>query len=112
MELGAWYTVTNAVDPASERTRITATRGFRFSIPSSPAAQRYSGHDRLLARALDAASGQMVKSPADLYDMLEKPLMIDLHSRTAWCGSETWKTITICRISAADVDGLSRTSAR
>src|SRR6266853_2198982 len=81
MELGAWYTVTNAVDtgvnPGNYRDK-----GVFVSIPFEallPNDTRVVTGFSLSPWTRDP--GQMVNSPVDLYQMLEKPLMLDLHDR-------------------------------
>src|SRR5260221_7819083 len=81
MELGAWYTVTNAVDtgvnPGNYRDK-----GIFVSIPF----EALLPNDTRIVTGFSLAPwtrdiGQMVNSPVDLYQMLEKPLMIDFHDR-------------------------------
>src|SRR3989442_10430894 len=81
MELGAWYTVTNAVDtgvnPGNYRDK-----GVFVSIPF----EGLLPNDTRVVTGFSLAPwtrdpGQMVNSPVDLYQMLEKPLMLDLHDR-------------------------------
>jgi len=81
MELGAWYTVTNAVDtgvnPGNYRDK-----GVFVSIPF----EALLPNDTRVVTGFSLAPwtrdpGQMVNSPVDLYQMLEKPLMLDLHDR-------------------------------
>jgi len=80
MELGAWYTVTNAVDPGVGGEPNYRDKGVFVSIPFEallPNDTRVTTGFSLAPWTRDA--GQMVKSPVDLYDMLEKPLMIDMN---------------------------------
>src|SRR6266702_1620944 len=81
MELGAWYTVTNAVDtgvnPGNYRDK-----GVFVSIPF----EALLPNDTRLVTGFSLAPwtrdpGQMVNLPVDLYQMLEKPLMLDMHDR-------------------------------
>src|SRR5260221_8578705 len=78
MELGAWYTVTNAVDtgvnPGNYRDK-----GVFVSIPF----EALLPNDTRVVTGFSLAPwtrdpGQMVNSPVDLYNTLEKPVMIDL----------------------------------
>jgi membrane-associated phospholipid phosphatase len=80
MELGAWYTLTNAVDTGIPDEKNYRDKGVFVSIP----------FDALLANDTKVTTGfslqpwtrdvgAMVKSPVDLYDTLEKSLMIDMH---------------------------------
>jgi membrane-associated phospholipid phosphatase len=79
MELGAWYTVTNAVDLGVDGTNYR-DKGVFVSIP----------FDALLTNDTKVTTGfslqpwtrdagAMIRSPVDLYDSLEKSLMIDMH---------------------------------
>ncbi len=81
MELGAWYTVTNALDtgvnPGNYRDK-----GVFVSIPF----EALLTNDTRVVTGFSIAPwtrdvGQMLNSPVDLYQMLEKPLMLDLHDR-------------------------------
>lgn len=81
MELGAWFTMTNAVDTGVGEGNYR-DKGVFVSIPFEallPADTRAVGGFSIAPWTRDV--GQMVNSPVDLYDMLEKPLMLDMHSR-------------------------------
>ncbi len=80
MELGAWYTVTNAVDTGIGDERNYRDKGVFVSIPFEallPSDSRVVTGFSIAPWTRDV--GQMVNSPVDLYQMLEKPLMLDLH---------------------------------
>src|SRR6266571_1417267 len=80
MELGAWYTVTNVVDTGVGNESNYRDKGVFVSIPFEallPADTRMTTGFSLAPWTRDP--GQMVNSPVDLYQMLEKPLMLDLH---------------------------------
>ena len=80
MELGAWYTVTNAVDTGVGDERNYRDKGVFVSIPFEallPADSRVVTGFSIAPWTRDP--GQMVNSPVDLYQMLEKPLMLDTH---------------------------------
>src|SRR5712692_3592066 len=82
IELGAWYTVTDAVDPGVGAEANYRDKGVFVSIPfeaTLPADTRATGGLSLAPWTRDP--GQMVNSPVDLYQMLEKPLMLDMHDR-------------------------------
>lgn len=85
MEMGAWYTITNANDrggPAAQEGGVYYDKGLFFSIPFSS----LLGQD---SRAVGAYAlspwgrdpGQLVVPPADLYSIIERPLMGDMHER-------------------------------
>ena len=79
MELGAWYTVTNAVDPGIGNESNYRDKGVFVSIPFEALLlkdTRVTSGFSLAPWTRDV--GQMVKTP-DLYEMLKKPLVIDLH---------------------------------
>jgi len=79
MELGAWYTVTNAVDTGVGESNYR-DKGVFVSIPFEallPADTRVVAGFSIAPWTRDP--GQMVRSPVDLYQMLEKPLMLDMH---------------------------------
>jgi membrane-associated phospholipid phosphatase len=81
IELGAWYTVTNAVDTGVDKGNYR-DKGVFVSIPLEallPADSRTVTGFSLAPWTRDV--GQMVNSPADLYQMLEKPLMLDMPDR-------------------------------
>lgn len=80
MELGAWYTVTNALDTGIPDEKNYRDKGVFVSIPF----EALLPNDTKVTTGFSLAPwtrdvGQMVRSPVDLYDTLEKPLMIDLH---------------------------------
>jgi membrane-associated phospholipid phosphatase len=82
MELGAWYTVTNAVDAGIGDEKNYRDKGVFVSIPF----EALLPNDTKVATGFSIAPwtrdvGQMLNSPVDLYQMLEKPLMIDMHDR-------------------------------
>ena len=82
MELGAWYTVTNVVDAGIGSEANYRDKGVFVSIPFEallPADTQVVTGFSLAPWTRDP--GQMVNSPVDLYQMLEKPLMLDLHDR-------------------------------
>src|SRR6266480_492243 len=82
MELGAWYTVTNVVDTGVAGESNYRDKGVFVSIPFEPllpADTRMTAGFSLAPWTRDP--GQMVYSPVDLYQMLEKPLMLDMHDR-------------------------------
>jgi len=82
MELGAWYTVTNAVDTGIGTERNYRDKGVFVSIPFEallPADTRLTTGFSIAPWTRDP--GQMINSPVDLYQMLEKPLMLDMHDR-------------------------------
>jgi membrane-associated phospholipid phosphatase len=79
MELGAWYTVTNAVDTGVGVANYR-DKGVFVSIPF----EALLPNDTRVVTGFSIApwtrdEGQMVNSPVDLYAMLEKPLTIDMH---------------------------------
>jgi membrane-associated phospholipid phosphatase len=80
MELGAWFTATNAVDTGVGDGNYR-DKGVFVSIPFEallPADTRAVGGFSIAPWTRDA--GQMVNSPVDLYRTLEKPLMLDMHN--------------------------------
>jgi membrane-associated phospholipid phosphatase len=80
MELGAWYTVTNAVDNGIPQEPNYHDKGVFVSIPFEallPNDTRVTTGFSLQPWTRDV--GQMVNSPVDLYNTLEKPLMVDMH---------------------------------
>ena len=80
MELGAWYTVTNAVDSGVGNESNYRDKGIFVSIPFEallPADTRAETGISLAPWTRDV--GQMLNSHVDLYRMLEKPLVIDMH---------------------------------
>jgi membrane-associated phospholipid phosphatase len=80
IELGAWYTVTNAVDNGIPQEQNYHDKGVFVSIPFEallPNDTRVTTGFSLQPWTRDA--GQMVNSPVDLYNTLEKPMMIDLN---------------------------------
>src|SRR5437763_3272667 len=82
MELGAWYTVTNVVDTGDGNEANYRDKGVFVSIPFEgllPNDTRLVTGFALSPWTRDPA--QMVNSPVDLYQMLEKPLMLDMHDR-------------------------------
>ena len=82
MELGAWYTVTNVVDTGVGNEANYRDKGVFVSIPFEgllPNDTRLVTGFALSPWTRDP--GQMVNSPVDLYQMLEKPLMLDMHDR-------------------------------
>jgi len=82
MELGAWYTVTDVVDKGVGNEANYRDKGVFVSIPFEgllPNDTRVVTGFALSPWTRDP--GQMVNSPVDLYQMLEKPLMLDLHDR-------------------------------
>src|SRR5207247_11020139 len=82
MELGAWYTVTNVVDTGVGSESNYRDKGVFVSIPFEallPADTRMTTGFSLAPWTRDP--GQMVNSPVDLYQMLEKPLVLDMHDR-------------------------------
>jgi membrane-associated phospholipid phosphatase len=79
IELGAWYTLTNAVDTGIPSEKNYHDKGVFVSIPF----EALLPNDTRVTTGISVSPwtrdpGQMVHSPADLYDMLEKPMMIDL----------------------------------
>jgi len=79
MELGAWYTVTNAVDTGVDGSNYR-DKGVFVSIPFEallPGDSRVVTGFSLAPWTRDV--GQMLNSPVDLYRMVEKPLVIDMH---------------------------------
>ena len=80
MELGAWYTLTNAVDTGIPDEKNYRDKGVFVSIPFESLLTndtKVSTGFSLQPWTRDA--GAMIKSPVDLYDTLEKSLMIDMH---------------------------------
>jgi len=82
MELGAWYTVTNVVDTGVGGESNYRDKGVFVSIPF----EGLLPNDTKLVTGFSLSPwtrdpGQMVYSPVDLYQMLEKPLMLDMHDR-------------------------------
>jgi len=82
MELGAWYTVTSAIDNGILQEQNYHDKGVFVSIPF----EALLPNDTKVATGFSIAPwtrdvGQMLNSPVDLYQMLEKPLMIDMHDR-------------------------------
>ena len=80
MELGAWYTLTNAVDTGIPDEKNYRDKGVFVSIP----------FDALLTNDTKVTTGfslqpwtrdagALIRSPVDLYDTLEKSLVIDMH---------------------------------
>ena len=79
IEMGAWYTVTNAVDSGVGEANYR-DKGVFMSIPFEallPSDTKITTGFSLAPWTRDV--GQMVNSPVDLYDMLEKSLMIDMN---------------------------------
>src|SRR6266705_4784222 len=82
MELGAWYTIPNMVDSGVGSEGNYRDKGVFVSIPFEallPADTRVTTGFSLAPWTRDP--GQMVNSPVELYQMLEKPLMLDMHDR-------------------------------
>ncbi len=82
MELGAWYTITSAVDTGVGNDNNYRDKGVFVSIPFEallPSDTRITSGFSIAPWTRD--EGQMINSPVDLYQMLEKPLVIDLHDR-------------------------------
>jgi membrane-associated phospholipid phosphatase len=82
MELGAWYTATNALDNGIGKEGNYHDKGIFVSIPFEallPADTSVVTGFSLAPWTRDI--GQMLNSPVDLYQMLEKPLMLDMHDR-------------------------------
>ncbi len=82
LELGAWYTVTNAVDTGVGNEGNYRDKGVFVAIPF----EALLASDTRIVGGFSIAPwtrdpGQMVNTPVDLYQMLEKPLMIDMHNR-------------------------------
>ena len=80
IELGAWFTATNAVDTGVNEGGNYRDKGVFVSIPFEallPADTTAVGGFSIAPWTRDV--GQLVASPVDLYDMLEKPLMLDMH---------------------------------
>jgi membrane-associated phospholipid phosphatase len=80
LELGAWYTVTNAVDAGVGNEPNYRDKGVFMSIPFEPLLAR----DSSVVTGFSLAPwtrdvGQMLNTPVDLYRMVEKPLVIDVH---------------------------------
>jgi membrane-associated phospholipid phosphatase len=80
IELGAWYTVTNAEDNGIPQEQNYHDKGIFVSIPF----EALLPNDTKVTTGFSLAPwtrdvGQMVHSPVDLYDTLEKSLMIDMH---------------------------------
>jgi membrane-associated phospholipid phosphatase len=80
IELGAWYTVTNAEDNGIPQEQNYHDKGVFVSIPF----EALLPNDTKVTTGFSLAPwtrdvGQMVHSPVDLYDTLEKSLMIDMH---------------------------------
>jgi membrane-associated phospholipid phosphatase len=80
MELGAWYTVTNAVDAGIPNESNYRDKGVFVSIPFEPLLP----NDTKVTTGFSLQPwtrdvGQMVNTPVDLYTTLEKSLMIDMH---------------------------------
>jgi hypothetical protein len=80
IEMGAWYTVTNAVDTGVGSEPNYRDKGVFMSIPF----EALLPNDTKITTGFSLAPwtrdvGQMVNSPVDLYDTLEKSLMIDMH---------------------------------
>ncbi|HEY6241811.1 MAG TPA: YjbH domain-containing protein, partial [Burkholderiales bacterium] len=81
MELGAWYTITNAVDTGVNAGTNYRDKGVFVSIPFEAlltADTRMTTGFSLAPWTRD--EGQMVNSPVDLYPIVEKPLMLDMHA--------------------------------
>ncbi len=84
-ELGAWYTVTNANDrggPAAQEGGVYYDKGVFISVPFEPLLTKDTkavGYYSLSPWGRDP--GQLVVSPGDLYSILERPLIWDLHER-------------------------------
>ncbi len=80
IELGAWYTVTDAVDAGIGNEKNYRDKGVFVSIPFEALLAedtRATGGFSLAPWTRDV--GQMVRSPVDLYEMIEKPMMLDMH---------------------------------
>ena len=82
VELGAWYTVTDVVDKGIGGEANYHDKGVFVSIPF----EGLLPNDTRLVTGFSLSPwtrdpGQMVYSPVDLYQMLEKPLMLDMHDR-------------------------------
>ena len=80
MELGAWYTLTNGNDNGIPQEPNYHDKGVFVSIPF----ESLLPNDTKVTTGFAIAPwtrdvGQMVRTPVDLYDMIEKPMMIDLH---------------------------------
>jgi membrane-associated phospholipid phosphatase len=80
IEMGAWYTVTNAVDTGVGSEANYRDKGVFMSIPF----EALLPNDTKITTGFSLAPwtrdvGQMINSPVDLYDTLEKSLMIDMH---------------------------------
>jgi len=81
IELGAWYTVTNAVDAGVGEANYR-DKGVFVAIPFEallPSDTRVVSGFSLAPWTRDV--GQMVASPVDLYAVLEKPLVLDMQAR-------------------------------
>jgi membrane-associated phospholipid phosphatase len=83
VEMGAWYTVTNKDEPNyndPSSTEIYHDKGIFISLPLSTLLPRDSRNTTSIAlSSWTVDSGQMVVSPGDLYSLLEKPYMSDMH---------------------------------
>lgn len=82
-EVGAWYSFTDGKDITSPGTPDAPYRdkGIFLAIPLNtllPRDTQASGSFSLAPWTRDVA--QMVASPADLYQMVEKPLVLDMHA--------------------------------
>jgi len=82
MELGAWYIGHQRSGHGSRRESNYRDKGVFVSIPF----EGLLPNDTKLVTGFSLAPwtrdpGQMVNSPVDLYQMLEKPLMLDMHDR-------------------------------
>lgn len=82
IELGAWYTITSAVDPGIGNEGNYRDKGVFVAIPF----EAMLAKDTRIISGFSIApwtrdAGQMLSSPVDLYQVLEKPLVIDLHDR-------------------------------
>ncbi|MES2353779.1 MAG: YjbH domain-containing protein [Pseudomonadota bacterium] len=84
IEFGAWYTITNGNDITSPGTvdKPYHDKGIFLSLPFGPLLT--SDTQALAAFSLAPWTrdvGQMVNSPADLYEMVERPLFRDVYYR-------------------------------
>ncbi len=80
IEMGGWFTVTNGNDITSPGSPSSPynDKGLFLSIPMSSVLPRDTqGVANYALSPWTRDVGQMVASPGDLYDMLEKPLMLD-----------------------------------
>jgi membrane-associated phospholipid phosphatase len=79
MELGAWYTLTNAVDKGTVESGNYRDKGIFVSIPF----ESLLTNDTKVTTGFSLQpwtrdQGAMIKTPVDLYDTLEKSLWIDM----------------------------------